>query len=139
MQKEGFANPKVIVFYRDEKAELGTYMIDLAPQSYFDDRNAIMQKVGEFLKTKKGKEILSFDTLIQYGEAKVDIDGQQKDVIMAVAQNEKGESVTRFKEIQRYLMLDHPEKQFFNLADLELEGVNYESSTLQELSNSFNK
>ncbi len=139
MQKEGHVNPKVVLFYRDEDNDLGTYMIDLAPQSYFDNREDIMKQVGTFLGSKKGDGINSFDTLIHFGEAKVTIDGQDKEVIMASALNHKGETLVRFKEIQRYLMLDHPERPFFNLAPLEIKSLKQKSPLLSILLNSFNQ
>lgn len=139
MQKEGFCNPKVVLFYRDDRNELGTYMIDLAPQSYFDSRETIMEKVGTFLATKKEKGVRSFDTLISYGEATATIDGIDTPVIMATAMDDMGKTVSKFKEIQRYILPDHPEKQFFNLNQLDLKGFTYKSKTLETLLTSYNK
>lgn len=139
MQNEGFANPKVIVFYRDEHNDLGTYMVDLAPQSYFDNREDIMKQIGTFLASQKGKGILSFDTLIHFGEAKLTIDGVEKEVIMATALNDKNESLTRFREKQVYLNLDHPERPLFNLAPLDVPGLKQKSPLLVTLLNSFNQ
>lgn len=139
MQKEGFVNPKVILFYRDDQNQLGTYMVDLAPQNYFDNREDIMKQVGTFLATQKGKGINSFDTLIYVGETKVTIDGSLKETIMATALNEKGETKTLFREIQRYLVFEHPEKSFFNLAPLEIKGLKNKSTLLTTLLTSFNQ
>lgn len=138
MQTEGFVNPKVIVFYRDEQNELSTYMVDLAPQSYFDDREGIMKKVGLFLAKQKGKGIRSFDTLIYVGESNITIGNETKQAILATALTEKGESATKVKEIQKYIMFEHPEKQFFNLQDLKLAGLKYKSPVLSTLLTSLN-
>lgn len=137
MQKEGFCNPKVVLFYRNDQAELGTYMIDLAYQEYFDARLDIMEKVGKFLATKKGEGIRSFDTLVFYGETGLTIDVETKQTVMATALNEKGESITRIKEIQRYILPDNPERQFFNLNELEIDVKSYKSPILQTLLTNF--
>lgn len=138
MQKQGAANPRVAIFCRDQNGELETFMVDLTPQSYFDDRLAIMKTVGEFL-AKETEKIRSIDTICSYGEAMATIDGIDKPVLMASGLDSKGNSITKYKEIQKYILPDSPERQFFSLQDLELKGVKYEPIALITLLEHYQK
>lgn len=139
MQASGHVNPKVVIFYRRENNELGTFMVDLAPQTYFDDRDRIISEVGAYLATKKEDGVRSLDTLIYSGEANMTIDKEHKQVVIASAMDGKGNILTRYKEVQRYMMPDNPEKMFFNLANLELPNFKYTSSLLQNLITSYSR
>lgn len=141
MKDVGFANPKVVVFYRDTNNELGTYMIDLAPQKYFDGRVEIMSQVGTTFKklSQEGKGIRSIDIAVAYGEAHLRVEGKMHNVIMASALDSQGQTCTRFKEIRNYMVPEHPEKQFFELHDLEVKALKYTSPTLYELFTNFKK
>lgn len=139
MQAEGSIRPKVVIFFRDLNNDLGTYMVDLAPQKYFDSRLDIMEKVGKTLKKfqKENKGIRTIDIGVAYGEATVTIEGKSKPVVMASALDSKGNTVTRFKEVRHYMMSGHPEKTFFELQDLEIKGLKYKSPSLTQLFDNF--
>lgn len=141
MKDVGHSNPKVVVFYRDMNNELGTYMIDLSPQKYFDGRLEIMNQVGTTFKKFKqeSKGIRAIDIAVAYGEAHLTVNGSMHNVLMASALDDKNQSCTRFREIRNYMMPDHPEKQFFELQDFEIKGLKYTSPTLKELFTNFNK
>lgn len=140
MQQDGHVNPKVVIFYRDNNNDLNTYMIDLAPQKFFDDREEIMEKVGTFLREQKVKgEVRSFDTVIHYGEANMLVNGIAKPVIMAAGHDCKKNYASKYKEIQRYIVPEHPEKMFFNLVDLAPVGETYKSPLTKKLLDAFTR
>lgn len=136
MQTDGFANPKVVLFYRDNDQDIQSIMIDLAPQKYFDDRMHIMEQVGSYLKKEN---IPNIDLVVYFGEANLTIDSQMKHIVMATGINDKGETMTLAKEIQRYILPEHPEKSMFNLIPTELIGLKYQSPVLKTLMDNFKK